>query len=168
MSPDPCVPLRAAQTTRLLPTLLAPAAGHRRWPFCHRWHWQREKHPTPFSPLSKTLQVHISGTCLEETHQKEQPAPLLVLQGNIFGGRYPQAQMAALALQAELSSQLTPSRSGPSNPMPLAEPGSSSCHTPTQAQRRTGHCPLGQSSAQLEGHSSAEPNNQHNPWTAVT
>lgn len=138
----------------LLHTLLAPAAGHRMWQFCHQWHWQREKHPSPFSPL----QVHIPAMCFKETCQKEQlphswcsRETFLVADTTASGGS---SGMPGCSCSFHPSS------------LPAGQSPFILCLHLKQgqaAQRRTGHCAPDQSRAQLEKHSSAEPNQPAQP-----
>lgn len=151
----------------------------------HCWHQQLDtgggpsatsvtgkgKNTPPPSPHCPRLCKSTSLACAQKKHIKKSNLPHSWCPKETFlvaDTHRLRRQLWHARLQPLLSSQLTPSRSEPFHPMPLFEPGSSSCHTPTQARRRTGHCPLGQSSAQLEEHSSAEPNQSAQPMDSCS
>lgn len=108
--------------------------------------------------------------CLKETHQEEQPAPLLMLQGNIFGGRYHSLrwQLWHARLQLLLSSQLSPSRSEPFHPVPLSEPGQAAATHPHRHRGGQVIVPWTKAVPSLRNTPLLRQTNQHKPWIAAT
>lgn len=102
------------------------------------------------SPLPRTLQIHIPGLCSEQTHQNEHPAPLLELQGNVFGAdtqspSWQQVRASPSILCLDLNQGHTPATHIPAGTevtVPWAKAVPSSCAEPNQSAPAMESCNL--------------------------